>query len=74
MGEAGRDPPVSVHLGTITEGSNEVYMHCHDERAFSMVMRLVVRRSLNEVKSMIPAPASFPLAKAMLELKMRWAE
>ena len=31
MGEAGRDPPVSVHLGTITEGSNEVYMHCHDE-------------------------------------------
>jgi len=71
MGEAGRDPPVSVHLGTITEGSNEVYMHCHDERALSMVMRLVVRRSLNEVKSMIPAPASFPLAKAMLELKMR---
>ena len=71
MGEAGRDPPVSLHQGTITEGTNEVYVHCHDERAFCVVMHLVVRRSLDEVKSMVPAPATFPLAKSMLELKLR---
>ena len=71
MGEAGRDPPVCLHQGTIIEGTNEVYVHCHDERAFCVVMHLVVRRSLDEVKSMVPAPATFPLAKSMLELKLR---
>ena len=71
MGEAGRDPPVCLHQGTIMEGTNEVFVHCHDERAFCVMMHLVVRRSLDEVKSMVPAPATFPLAKSMLELKLR---
>jgi E3 SUMO-protein ligase PIAS1 len=68
MGKAGRDPPVAVPLGTAAvEGSNRLSVQCQDQRAFSVLMRVVRRRTLDEVKGLVPAPASFLTARAYLE-------
>jgi hypothetical protein len=68
MGKAGRDPPVTIPLGvTAVEGTNRLSVQCQDQRAFSVLLRLVRRRTLDEVKGLVPAPATFPTARAFLE-------
>ena len=67
MGKAGRDPPVTIPGHAFVEGTNRLSVQCQDQRAFSVLLRVVRRRSLDEVKGLVPAPASFPTARAFLE-------
>jgi hypothetical protein len=67
MGKAGRDPVVEVPLALLAVGQNSLFMSCADRRSFSLVIRIAKRRSLDQVKGLVPAPAGFPAARAFVE-------
>jgi hypothetical protein len=52
------------------EGANRLSVQCNDQRAFSVLMRVVRWRSLDEVRGLVPAPAAWPTARAFLEREL----
>ena len=67
LGKAGRDPVVEVPFALLTVGQNALFVSCNDKRAFSVVIRVARRRTLDQVKGLVPAPAGFPSARAFVE-------
>ena len=67
LGKAGRDPVVEVPFALLTVGQNALFVSCNDKRAFSIVIRVARRRTLDQVKGLVPAPAGFPSARAFVE-------
>lgn len=74
VGKAGRDPSVCVDPGCLIEGTNTLIVQGQDQRFFYVIMRLVKLRSLEEVRSMVPAPVPFSLARFLLEQKLRGSD
>ena len=67
LGKAGRDPVVEVPFALLTVGQNALFVSCNDKRAFSVVIRVARRRTIDQVKGLVPAPAGFPSARAFVE-------
>ena len=67
MGKAGRDPPVEIPLALLSTGRNSLFISCTDRRSFAVVIRIGKRRSVDQVKGLVPAPAGFPAARAFVE-------
>ena len=74
MGKAGRDPPVAVPPESFSTGNNTLTIQAQDVRPFSVLVRVAKRRTLDEVKAAVPAPLSFPMARAHLERELGGAE
>ena len=70
MGKAGRDPPVAVPPESFSTGNNTLTIQAQDVRPFSVLVRVAKRRTLDEVKAAVPAPLSFPMARAHLEREL----
>ena len=71
MGKAGRDPPVTIPVGaTAREGNNRLLVQCQDQRSFSVLIRVVQRRTLQEVRDMVPPVASLPMSQKFLQLTL----
>ena len=67
LGKAGRDPVVEVPFALLSLGQNALFVSCNDKRAFSVVVRVARRRTIDQVKGLVPAPAGFPSARAFVE-------
>ena len=67
LGKAGRDPVVEVPYPLLCVGQNALFVSCNDKRAFSVVIRVARRRTIDQVKGLVPAPAGFPSARAFVE-------
>ena len=67
LGKAGRDPVVEVPVPLLCVGQNALFVSCNDKRAFSVVIRVARRRTIDQVKGLVPAPAGFPSARAFVE-------
>jgi len=67
LGKAGRDPVVEVPVALLSVGQNALFVSCNDKRAFSVVIRVARRRTIDQVKGLVPAPAGFPSARAFVE-------
>ena len=67
LGKAGRDPVVEVPFALLSLGQNALFVSCNDKRAFSVVVRIARRRTIDQVKGLVPAPVGFPSARAFVE-------
>ena len=55
---------------SFSTGNNTLTIQAQDVRPFSVLVRVAKRRTLDEVKAAVPAPLSFPMARAHLEREL----